>query len=1342
MTAGPVAASSPAVDWPMYLHDTSLSAASSETILTPAAAPNLRPLWTYKTGGLVAASPTVVGGVVYVGSWDGYEYALNATTGALMWKTFLGLTVVPACSPPQLGVSSTASVVGSVVYVGGGDSNWYALDAATGTVLWSVPTGDNSPTGGHYNWSSPLIVGNSAYIGIASVGDCPLVQGQVLRVDLTTHLVVATSNLVPNGQLGSGVWTTPSYDPATSTVYVVTGNSNQATQTTGQAILALDATTLAIKSYWQIPPSSNPDSDFGTSPIQFTDGKSRALVAAINKNGFLYAFDRSNLALGPVWSEQVAADGTCPECGDGSVSSMAFAQGLLFAAGGNTTIGGVGYPGGIRAINPTTGAVVWAHGLADPVMPALAYDNGMVFAGSGPRLEVFDANTGARLASYSTGVLTYSPPSVSNGVVYMGNGAGSVYAFAPATPAVPPADPNCPSGMVCQDIGNPAPAGSETVTSGAWAISAGGAGIGLAAGSDQFRFMSRGAIGDLGLTARVTSLTPVGAGTQAGLMVRQSNEPGAPFYSVTYTGGATLQIQYRLAFGGAAKSVSVTAPALPVYIQVQRVGDTFTASRSTNGSTYTLVPGSTARVVMPTAVMAGLAADSAGNGTAAASTIDTVVVGAPGAPPSPPASPSPCPAGWSCTDLGNPVSLGDQALAAGTWTVKGAGVASGNNVYSDQFHLVWQAIAGDATLATRVATQQSTSASAQAGLVFRTDSTTAGAVSYGAFVTPTNGIEVVARSAEGMRTTIVASATGAAPAYLEITRYQDTFTTFTSTDGVTWTVLFGSSLTLGPSGSMVAGLVANSNSTTTLATDTFDSVSLAQSAAAPPSLCPSGWTCQDIGLPAPGPGSQYVVGPNWTVQAGGSDIWATSDSFRLLSQPLAGDGSISARVDSQSNSSSWAKAGVMIRATNDPGSPYFAEFITPGNGIAVQWRKTPGATTSQVAVVGTAPVWFEVARAGGTFTAYTSPDGINWTAVPGASVAMNMAGTVLAGLAVTSHNGGQWGTVTFDTATVTLASGGGATSLTVSGVPSPIKAGVAGSVTVTARDAYGNTVTGYTGTVHFTSSDPSAVLPADATLSSGVGTFNVTFATPGTQSVTATDTGNASISGSQGGIGVISVPGKPTNVKAAGGDGSATVSWAAAPPNGSLITSYVVTSSPGGKTCSTTGALSCTVAGLTNGVPYTFSVVAANGVGSGPASDPSAAFTPLTGATYIALNPARVLDSRISLGAGVFHSGTKQTVLIANGSSGVPTNAVAVTGNVTIVSMSGATTGGYVTVAPSLTSGVRPSTSTINFPASDTRANGVTVSLATGGNLDFVYWGASSSSTIQVLFDVTGYFTH
>jgi hypothetical protein len=127
----------------------------------------------------------------------------------------------------------------------------------------------------------------------------------------------------------------------------------------------------------------------------------------------------------------------------------------------------------------------------------------------------------------------------------------------------------------------------------------------------------------------------------------------------------------------------------------------------------------------------------------------------------------------------------------------------------------------------------------------------------------------------------------------------------------------------------------------------------------------------------------------------------------------------------------------------------------------------------------------------------------------------------------------------------------------------------------------------------------------------------------------------------------------------------------------------------------------------------------------------------LTGAKYHVVTPYRVLDSRIPVGASIFHSQTKQAVTIATIPSTVPSAAVAVTGNVTIVSQ---TRAGFVTVAPSLTNLIQPLTSTINFPKGDIRANGVTVQVAAGGKLDFMYWTTVATDRIQILFDVTGYF--
>ena len=98
---------------------------------------------------------------------------------------------------------------------------------------------------------------------------------------------------------------------------------------------------------------------------------------------------------------------------------------------------------------------------------------------------------------------------------------------------------------------------------------------------------------------------------------------------------------------------------------------------------------------------------------------------------------------------------------------------------------------------------------------------------------------------------------------------------------------------------------------------------------------------------------------------------------------------------------------------------------------------------------------------------------------------------------------------------------GVATSMTVGGLISPRAAGAAGTLTVTARDASASVATGYRGTVHFTSSDALAVLPADYQFSAadnGSHTFAATLTTAGSQSITATDTVSGSLSAAQSGI--------------------------------------------------------------------------------------------------------------------------------------------------------------------------------------------------------------------------------
>ncbi len=150
----------------------------------------------------------------------------------------------------------------------------------------------------------------------------------------------------------------------------------------------------------------------------------------------------------------------------------------------------------------------------------------------------------------------------------------------------------------------------------------------------------------------------------------------------------------------------------------------------------------------------------------------------------------------------------------------------------------------------------------------------------------------------------------------------------------------------------------------------------------------------------------------YTIAATGADISGLNDEFRYAFKRLSGAGSISAQVVSVQNTDEWAKAGVMIRRTLDPSSPFAAAYITPGNGCRFQGRlalggnvtsDTPVATPEQRAI--TAPYWVKIERDdAGSFNGYYSNDSVNWVAMSWNPQSVSMPSDVYIGLAVTSHN--------------------------------------------------------------------------------------------------------------------------------------------------------------------------------------------------------------------------------------------------------------------------------------------------------------------------------------------------
>jgi regulation of enolase protein 1 (concanavalin A-like superfamily) len=162
------------------------------------------------------------------------------------------------------------------------------------------------------------------------------------------------------------------------------------------------------------------------------------------------------------------------------------------------------------------------------------------------------------------------------------------------------------------------------------------------------------------------------------------------------------------------------------------------------------------------------------------------------------------------------------------------------------------------------------------------------------------------------------------------------------------------------------------------------------------------------------------------------------DAAQFVHQPLAGDGTVTARVASQANSHPQDKAGVMIKASTAQGAPYAAIYLTPASGV----RFSADFGTEVAGSSSAAPHWLRLTRTGTTITAAESANGTGWTTVATATLP-SLPSTAEVGLFVTSpgnqvteHENAASSTTqtlptigraTFDSVTVQTAAGAPAT---------------------------------------------------------------------------------------------------------------------------------------------------------------------------------------------------------------------------------------------------------------------------------------------------------------------------
>lgn len=462
---------------------------------------------------------------------------------------------------------------------------------------------------------------------------------------------------------------------------------------------------------------------------------------------------------------------------------------------------------------------------------------------------------------------------------------------------------------------------------------------------------------------------------KVGLMFRQSLEPGAADVIFDVQPDGSVEFMTRQTANGETTFIAGFPPAgHSWFLRLVRSNGLVTGYACYVGVCQTV--GSTPFVDGPALV--GAAVTSHANGVLNHGTI-------PDGGPRVLTIPSP----WFSSDfnlraIGTP---GSAFFQHDTFTVQGAGTDIWGT--ADSYREVTNQLNGDGVIVARVTSEDAENTFAKAGVMTRF-----GNQLVILDVRPNGLIEFMERPTVGGTMEFVAGAAASFPVWLKIERAGDQFTGSISEDGVDWQVV-GMTTVHMPS-AVAASLVVTSHDPAVLNTSTFDHVAVTNRPG------------HDLDVGDTGAAGSIEPGDSgFVVRGAGADIWGTQDAFNYAYEPLNGDGQIQVRITHLDNTDTFAKAGVMIRASTDPSSAHVILDVRPDGDLEFMERTSTGGPTI---FRGTAHVSFPVTlslwRVGTSFNASYSQDGTSWTFVHVGSTNVDLGAHALIGVAVTSHQRG------------------------------------------------------------------------------------------------------------------------------------------------------------------------------------------------------------------------------------------------------------------------------------------------------------------------------------------------
>ncbi len=467
-----------------------------------------------------------------------------------------------------------------------------------------------------------------------------------------------------------------------------------------------------------------------------------------------------------------------------------------------------------------------------------------------------------------------------------------------------------------QDIGSPTIAGSTSYSAGVYTVA--GEGSDIWSATDQFQFVYQQLTGNGSITARVVSLTNTNANAKAGVMIRNTLAANSAFADAVLTYSAGAEFGYRAtagggpAFGGTTITSGVPNGG-PYWVRLTRTGNIFEVdvAPDVSGSpgTYTTI-GSTTSITMNSTVYIGLAVTSTNTSALNTAKFDNVSVTLPTHTFS------------NNQDIGSPPLAGSYTESAGVATLTG----SGTDIFStsDQFQFAYLPVTGNVTITAEVLTLTNTNANAKAGVMIR-NTLAANSAQVDAVVTPTNGINLDYRIAAGGSTAETKVTGLAAPYWVRVVRNGNSFSSYRSPDGITWTQI-GSTQTLTMDQTVFVGLAVTSHSSTALTTATFGNITVSATADAAPTVATP--------ASAAAPTTNSV---NLSVLGADSDAGGESNliyTWSAVNRPTSGLGSVSfianATHAAQNTTAIFTQAGsYLFQVTiTDQGNLTVSSFVT------------------------------------------------------------------------------------------------------------------------------------------------------------------------------------------------------------------------------------------------------------------------------------------------------------------------------------------------------------------------------------------------------------------------------